>query len=221
MTPRSHPPTQAEECLTRSRASRYKGGTVIAEDVWTVDEHNKRVCDPDRYRPEQCRGCGGSTLHVHDHPERKPVGLAAVPVLKLVRFICTACSATWRVLPAFLPRHLWWSWQRVEVACSDGAAEPETTQGRDAATSEQGREVPSSTRRRWLARLRSSARQLVVLLASRGTQVVRSVAWRAGADASRAALVASYTAVFGTEAGTVCASVAALADRLERGIRLM
>ncbi len=220
MTPKSHPPTHPEECLTQSRASRYKGGTIIAEDVWTIDEHKQRLCDPDRYRPEQCRGCGNDTLHVHDYPERKPIGERAVPVLKLVRFICTVCSATWRVLPAFLPRHLWWTWRRVEDACSDGALESEVTSS-DTATSVQTRAVPPSTRRRWVSRMMSSARQLVVLLVSRGTQAVRAVGLRIGADVSRGALVASYAAVLGPDAGTVCASVAALVDRLERGIRLM
>jgi hypothetical protein len=33
------PPPQPEACLISSRASRYKGGTRIAEDLWSVEEH--------------------------------------------------------------------------------------------------------------------------------------------------------------------------------------
>lgn len=84
MTQQSHPPTQPPECLTQSRSSRYKGGTIIAEDVWALEVHLKRVCNPDGYRPDECRRCGESCLHVHDYLQRKPVGLEMVPVIRWI-----------------------------------------------------------------------------------------------------------------------------------------
>ena len=118
------PPPQPEACLTMSRASRYKGGTIIAEDVWSPEEHIRRMSSPDGYRPEVCGRCGSDRLHVHDYPERKPLGVAMLAALRVVRFICAnpSCGATWRVLPAFLARHLWWVWRRVERATTLPAA---------------------------------------------------------------------------------------------------
>jgi hypothetical protein len=117
------PPPQPEACLTLSRASRYKGGTIIAEDVWFPDEHDRRMSSPDSYRPGVCGRCGNRRLHIHDYLERKPLGAAMVAALRIVRFICAnpSCGATWRVLPAFLARHLWWVWRRVEGATTSPA----------------------------------------------------------------------------------------------------
>ena len=111
------PPPQPEACLMMNRASRYKGGTLIAEQVWSVEEHERRLCSPDGYRPGVCARCHWERLHVHDYLERKPLGLAVVG-LRIARFICAnpACGATWRILPAFLARHLWWTWHKVERA---------------------------------------------------------------------------------------------------------
>jgi hypothetical protein len=48
-------PQQPEDCLAQSRKSRCKGGTLIAADVWTVEEHRRRLSDPERpYRPAEC-----------------------------------------------------------------------------------------------------------------------------------------------------------------------
>lgn len=269
------PPPQAESCLTSSRASsykggtfRYKGGTCIAEDVWSPDEHQRRLSCPDRYRPKACGRCGHQRLHVHDYPERKPLGLAMLGVLRVVRFICTnpSCGATWRILPAFLARHLGWVWMRVEqatmappdqggptpakslakVATTEPATlsvapppkvpglppTPETTTPPDEVTTgapadspsvraPRMKSVPERTRLRWLARLDSSARQLVVLLATTGAAAVSAVAEKVSLDSTRRDLIETYSASFFHEPGTRLASLAALIDRLERGIRLM
>lgn len=207
------PLPQPDPCLTSSRKSRYKGGTIIAEDVWSLEEHRRRLAAPDAYRPPECLACGFGTLHVHDRPERKGLGLVMVAVLVVLRFICAnpECRATWRVLPAFLARHLWWAWSPIEQA----TAMPEPAPAID------HRPVPDRTRRRWLGKLMCSARQLVVLLASRGTARVRAAAEHAGLDANRRELAAAYGVAAGVWAGSVFACVAAIADRLERGVRLM
>lgn len=256
------PPQHPEACLTTSRASRCKGGTLIDENVWTLGEHARRLSSPDGYRPDSCPRCGAGRLHVHDHLERKPLGLASV-VVGILRYICANpdCGATWRILPAFVARHLWWAWPAVartmweqpgvltpppappalardESAAVESAAvesEPTSATGGQAVGSEPcvpptdaGRaavgpscRVPERTRDRWQKRLQSSARQLVVLLASRGTAVLRALAEELGLQASRDELVAAYARALslGIEARGAC--VAALAHRLERGIRLM
>jgi len=110
------PPPQPEECLILSRKSRFRGGTIVAEDVWTLEEHRRRISSPDGYRPCECARCGHDRLHLHDYLERKPLGALMLCVLTVARFMCAnpSCGATWRVLPAFLARHLWWVWERVE-----------------------------------------------------------------------------------------------------------
>ncbi len=208
------PPPEPGDCLIQSRVSRYKGCTLIAEDVTEAATHRKRLCDPDGYRPEQCPRCGGRVLHVHDYLQRKPYReRGAKEEITVVRHICAepSCEATWRILPAFLARHLWRVWPTVERAASD--AEPPPA---GAATP-----IPRGTVRRWRARLAASARQLVVLFATSGGALLEGVAKAVGLVATRQAFVDAY--VHGTSApiGRRLADVAALVHRLERGVRLM
>src|SRR5580658_3501917 len=123
------PPPSAESCLETSRKSRYRGGTLVAEDVHDLREHVRRLADPDLYRPERCERCGFAHLHVHTRPERHPLGEGALPpVVQILQFRCAseACGATWRILPLFLARHLWHAWRAVErgVLPSSKAAGP-------------------------------------------------------------------------------------------------
>jgi hypothetical protein len=192
--------------------SSFKGGTLIAEDVRDLEAHLRRLCDPDGYRPERCPRCGHDVLHVHSYPERHPRGEPGMPpVVRVVQYICAAeeCSATWRILPMFLARHLWRVWKTVErVVLPEevtSAAPP----------------VPERTRCRWSARLAAAARVLVVLFAASGGFVLESVAAQVGLDASRAELVHVYAEQVDVARGAQLAAVAALAHRLERGIRLM
>lgn len=236
MSHHSSAPTQPEECLTQSRASRYKGGTIIVEEVWSVGEHRRRVADPDGYRPQECRHCGGMSLHVHDYVERHPCGLLGVAVVMVVRYLCVGCGATWRMLPAFLARHLWWVWRSAEQAVDDSSDQKHacvSAAGQDAPRACSGGEtsgpecrqarmsVPARTVRRWRSRLASSARQIVTLFATRGTEAVKAVAKTVGLDSSRDMLVRAYGQAFAVAPGARLGAVAALTDRLERGIRLM
>jgi hypothetical protein len=209
------PSPQPDDCLIHSRKSRFKGGTIIAEEVWTLEEHQRRISDPDGYRPCACGNCGNTVLHVHDYPERKPLGLAWMAVVRVVRFICINpdCRATWRVLPAWLARHLWWTWGSIEPAVCANTEESKATA--IAAT------PPERTRQRWHQRLATSARQAVVLMVSRGTDLVRAVGEAVGLQGTRRALVDNYGAIIDLPGGPVLGAVAALLDRLERGVRLM
>lgn len=208
------PPPEPESCLVHSRASRFKGGTLIDEEVRDLESHERRVCDPDGYRPEACLRCGHTVLHVHSYRERRPrraVGLPAV--VRIVQFLCAreGCGAIWRVLPLFLARHLWWSWRAIErVVRSKGARELTD-----------GAPIPAQTQRRWRARLASSARVLVALLAARGGDELRDLAADVGDSATRTALVDAYADRNCIAEGERLARVATLAHRLERGVRLM
>ena len=212
MTDHRPPPPEPEDCLIQSRASRYKGGTLIAEDVLDVATHQRRLADPNGYRPARCPRCGCEVLHVHDYPERRPRGEACALVLRIVRHICAApaCAATWRILPAFLARHLWRHWRTVERTALPGAP-PER----------HAPPIPRQTAARWRARLAAEAKQLVVLLATSGGALLELLAKTVGLDTTRQALVDAHTVVAESLVGRRLAEVAALVHRLERGIRLM
>jgi len=195
-------PPPAPECLERRYRSSQKGGTLIAEDVLDLAAHERRICDPDGYRPARCERCGHSVLHVHDYRERVLRGEPDRPVTRIVRHRCAHrdCHAIWQVIPLLLARHLWRTWSTVRAAVI-GPRSP----GRPA--------VPARTKRRWRQRLSASARQLVVALASSGRRALVQLAQRVGLGGARADLV--------TAVGTDIAALAALIHRLVPGVRLM
>jgi hypothetical protein len=208
------PPPEPESCLVHSRASRFKGGTLVNEEVCDLESHERRICDPDGYRPDACPRCAHTVLHLHSYRERKPRCDAGLPaVIRIVQYLCASerCGAIWRVLPLFLARHLWWVWRAVECA----------VQPKDERRSADRSPVPLQTQRRWRARLASSARVLIALFAARADAEVQEVAVALGADATRAALVDACAVRTGAVEGEQLAGVATLAHRLERGVRLM
>ena len=210
------PPPESERCLDTSRRSRYKGGTLIAEDVRDLAEHLRRLADPEWYRPKRCPRCEHDHVHVHGRPERHPRGDVAMPaVVVVLQFRCAldGCGATWRILPAFLARHLWHAWKVVEhVVRPASVAPPITTTGP---------RVAATTRCRWLARLSWSARVLVAVLAISAGVVLEEVAQRVGLMGTRGELIDAYVARTAPPASERLSSLAALVHRLERGIRLM
>jgi hypothetical protein len=214
MTDHRPPPPEPEDCLIHSRASRYKGGTLIAEDVHDLDTHRQRLASRDAYRPDYCRHCGGLVLHVHDYLRRKPCGEPGwPPEVTIVRHICAdpACAATWRILPEFLARHLWRVWQTVERIVSPRPPPPPPAPG----------PIPKTTARRWRERLASAARQLIMLLATSSGVLLEAIAKRAGLEATRLELVDVHAQMAAVPPERRLADLAALVHRLERGIRLM
>jgi len=208
------PPPDPETCLVTSRVSRFKGGTLIDDDVRDLETHLSRVCDPDGYRPCRCPRCGHDVLHVHCYPERHPRGELGMPaVVRIIQYACaaTACGATWRILPMFLARHLWRAWKTVERVVMPAGMPP-----LPAAPS-----IPARTEQRWRARFTTAARMLVVLLAASGGAALEAIASRAGLDASRAELTAAHADVTRTAPAARLAALAELVHRLERGLRLM
>ncbi len=199
MNPEWAAPPAAQTCLVSSDASRgRKGGTLIDERVLELSVHETMMKNPASYRPAECR-CGCTRLHLHDRRERRARGSGAV--VTVVIFLCAKCFATWRVLPAFLARCLWRTWEVIEAAISDGGRQPVRTV------------------QRWRARLAQTALAATQALATSGAPMLRAVAQRVGLEASRSALVKAYAEA--TASPSMLAPLAALLHRLSPGLRLM
>lgn len=207
------PPPPPKDILDQSRRSRYRGGTRIAEEVCDLSEHLVRLANADLYRPCECARCGHRTLHVHDRVERHPVGDASLPpaVLVLVfRCALATCGATWRILPRFLARHLWYAWRAVE----------QTMRPTDRSEPATAPEISESTRQRWQARLASSGRTLVVLLAMAGGSL-GELAVEVSLSCTRGELLDAFVEHVRPSPGMQLSALAAVVHRLERGVRLM
>ena len=202
MDPEWAAPPAAETCLVSSDASRgRKGGTIIDERVLELSMHETMMKNPASYRPAECR-CGCSRLHLHDRRERRALG-AGGTVVTVVIFLCAKCFATWRVLPAFLARCLWRSWEVVERALFSERRSP----------------VPARTVQRWHARLAQAALAATQAMAASGAPTLREVAQRVGLEASRGELVKAYAEA--TATSSLLVPLAALLHRLSPGLRLM
>jgi len=178
------PPPPPASCLVRPYASSQKGGTLIAGDVHDPETHRQRLASG-QYRPCECGRCGHAVLHVHDYRPRLTQLAPAKEAIPIVRYICANedCEAHWQILPAFVARWLWFNWPLVEEAT---IAEPREEP--DAPT----RRPAERTRRRWRARLASSARAIVVALAASATETVAAVTRGLGLDPPRVDLVAAF-----------------------------
>jgi hypothetical protein len=202
------PPPEPARCLILSRVSRYKGGTLIADDVHDLDTHRRRLVDPDGYRPESCPRCGWDVLHVHDHLTRKSEQVdKPIPIIRH-RCAKPTCGATWRILPAFLARHLHRPWRTIERVVDEDKPVAALA-------------IPRTTLRRWRARMASAANQLVVLFAANIGTLLETLAKKAGLGSTRTEFVDAYVAQVKPLPGRRLGEVAALVHRLERGIRLM
>jgi hypothetical protein len=209
MTDHRSLPPEAEACLCRRYSSSQKGGTLIAAEVTSLEEHERRLQAPDLYRPEGCGRCGGQ-LHLHDYRSRQ---LRADPAgsTEVVRFRCAdrdACGATWQVLPALMARHLWRSWRVVEAVVLADEGEPVPP-------------VPERTERRWRSRLRASAAMLVSVLTTASVALYDAIIRAVGLRGSRARFIAVYSEVIGPGRTQRLAHPAELIHRLEPGVRLM
>lgn len=207
MNASTFPPPLPPVCLTRTYLSRgIKGGTVIAEEVLDLATHRARLLDPDGYRSEvsPCRRCGGTTLHAHCFRQRRlrPARYERATLVVDIRvFRCATpgCAAVFTVLPAFIARHLWRAWETVRAVTTEELPAPETT------------------RRRWLWRLASDARQLVETFTSAAGRRVRDTLARSPPPTRRDFLDALKPFV----GSPLFALVAAWIHRLAAGLRLM
>lgn len=206
MTENRSPSSACQACLNRAYASSQKGGTLIAEDVWDLENHERHLQSPDTYRPSGCLRCG-ARVHVHDLRPRALLGDPALAT-EVIRFRCAdreQCGAAWQIVPAFLARHLWRSWPVVERAI-ESPTRPV---------------VPARTRRRWKARLSTCARLLVAMLTTVAEETWSAIATSVGLDGTRLDLVRSYRAQARPRPGVAFAELAGLIHRLSPGVRLM
>lgn len=161
-------------------------------------------------------------MHIHDERPRLLLGHAARST-SIARFRCSnraECGAVVQVLPAFVARWLWRSWETVESAMEPAPPRPEASAAEPPAAV-----VPDRTRRRWRARLGASAAMVIAALATAlGAstwmgQFVKSV----GLGSSRAEAVAAYRrqATPLPSPGLVYAGLAAVLHRVAPGLRLM
>jgi hypothetical protein len=217
-------------CLIQMRSLRYKGGTLIAEDVTDLATHEQRIRDPSAYRPSRCPRCGCHEIDAHDYPTRTLRQPQGGLVVRIIRYICRnkRCGATWRILPAFIPRHLWRSWPVVEETVNTDPATQHVTRTRPtqhATLAEPAQEpaasVPRTTARRWSARFGAAATHLVALLAANIGTALEGIAKRAGLGATRRELTDVYTLAARSRVGHRLADLAALLHRLANGIRLV
>ena len=206
------PPPHYEACLFRLRSSTQKGGTLIAEEVTDHRTHERRLCDPDGYRPAFCPRCGGWRLHVHDYRERVLRAELGKPVTSIVRLVCVSCAAIWQILPLFIARHLWRTWNVVRRALvpDHKASSPSEPQ--------HWPKVPRRTVRRWRQRWLRPALALAQILAASGQAAWAALATRLPVDATCADLVLAYAR---EPIGQPLADLAALLYRLQPKVRLM
>lgn len=185
--------------IDRAYPGKQKGGTRIAADIATREEHERRLADPDGYRPP-C-SCGHARPHAHEFRERHPPGQ---PPVKVRRYLCPRCGALWTVLPGFLARHLWWPWESIDASVRDAPAPTSV--------------VPRQTRRRWRSRLATSGRLLVQILVSRARPELAVIAAAAGLDATRRRVVEILRPQV---VGVALAWLAALVHLVVPGVRVM
>lgn len=206
------PPPQYEACLFRLRSSTQKGGTLIAEEVTDHSTHERRICDPDGYRPPFCPRCGGRRLHVHDYRERVLRAQPGTPVATIVRLVCVSCEAIWQILPLFIARHLWRTWNVVRhTLMPDHKA-------RLPSEPQHWPRVPLRTVRRWRQRWLRPALALAQILATFGQTAWAALTTGLPVDASCADLVLAYAREY---VGQPLAGLAALVYRLQPKVRLM
>lgn len=102
------PSAHQARSTTNDRLRFHERSKVSCKDI-----DRRRLSDPDGYRPEICAKCDWDVLHVHDHPTRKPPEYGEISIVRH-RCVNPKCGATWRILPAFLARHLHRAWRTIE-----------------------------------------------------------------------------------------------------------
>lgn len=206
------PPLEAEACLCRRYPSSQKGGTLIVRGADDLAEHLRRL-ETDAYRPAACPRCE-APVHIHGRRPRLLAGDMAGST-EIARYRCSAredCGAVWQVIPRLLARHLWRGWRTVEQA----VLEP---------VKASAQVVPARTKRRWRARLASSAALVVSVLSAAPdagvvSQVARAIAVM-GAEVTRGEFVAAVEGEVHPAVGQRLSMLAELIQRFAPGVRLM
>jgi hypothetical protein len=184
------------------------GGTIVV-GVMSLDEHRRRIEDPDSYRPDERRSCGHRVLHVHDYRERRlRTADGAVARVRLGRFVCHDCGAIWRILPKFICPWLRATWETVDRVVS-GAHDAREVH------------VPTRTAERWRARFTSSAPSLGAVLGSTYAHRHHEIVMATQLDGTQADLVGAFGRQTGTVGAEAFASLADVLSQIRPGTRLM
>jgi hypothetical protein len=190
-----------------------RGGTLIAEDVWSIEEHRERVLEPDGYRPEGCPRCG-TAVHGHGCRCRRLRDQPDSAWEEIRRFLCPECEAVWQVLPAFLARHLQRTWGAIQSRLvAAGVLERTGSEWRV-------RSIPT-TLRRWSLRLAAVAVVLTQALIEGGAGEVSSAVTGLGGWCSRRELVEGLAECGLLTKEHKLAELASWVHRLTPGIRVM
>ena len=176
---------------------------MIIADVHDREEHARRLCDPETYRAPPCRHC---LRRLHGHGTRSRMPRGETP-FDLRRYRCPSCGGVFQVLPGFLARNLWRTWETVEAICVV------------APVRRLRRVVALRTQRRWRERLLRSARMLLLVLGALRLAAVTERVGRIGLDATRGALLTAFLPLAGVLGS--CASLAILLNRSRPGLRVM
>lgn len=190
-----------------------RGGTLIAEDVSTIEEHRERVLEPDGYRPEGCPRCGCG-VHGHGCRYRRLRDQPDSAWEEIRRYLCPGCAAVWQVLPAFLARHL----QRTWGAIQSRLVAAEVVEGTGAEW--RVRSIPT-TLRRWSLRLAAVAIVLTQALMESGDAEVLSAVTGLGGWCSRAELVEGLAECGLLSKTQKVRELAAWVHRVMPGVRVM
>jgi len=189
-----------------------RGGTLIAEDVWDLDEHRRRVMAADGYRPDGCPRCRG-LLHGHGCRWRTLRDQPESAAEEIRRYLCSLCRAVWQVLPAFLARHLHRTWGGVQSRLvAAGALVGTGAEWRVGAK-------PTTTRR-WVARLLAVASVLIQALVESGEDAA-SVIRELGIGCSRRELVEGLAVAGLVDEQCKLGQLASWVHRVVPGVRVM
>lgn len=189
-----------------------RGGTLIAEDVQDLEDHRRKVLDPNWYRPDGCPRCSGFLIGhgcrfriLRDQPDSAGE--------EIRRYRCLLCRAVWQVLPAFLARHLHRTWGAIQSRLvAAGALEKTGAEWRV-------RGKPT-TLHRWLSRLTAVATVLTQALAESGGAAAAVVA-DLGSQCSRGELVEALARAGLVDKRHKAGQLASWVHRLVPGIRVM
>jgi len=164
--------------LSSGYPASVKGGTVIAADVTTREEHEKRLASPDHYRTS-CRICGRP---MHGHATRQRTIPGEVPIV-VRRYRCPDSGAVITVLPGFVARNLHQKTETVEETIFEATEPP--------------RRVPPRTSRRWRARARTVATTALHVLSGLRHPALLPVVEQIGLGATRGALLDAFRPLAG------------------------
>jgi transposase-like protein len=209
----SHPALLS--CLNTPYSSKcgQKGGTVLAGEVRSIEEHDKRLCDPDGYRPLRCPRCRYARMHAHGFRWRRLRSDPDRPFIGIRRYRCFACRSVWQVVPGFLARCLHRRWIVVRsVLVRKGVLR--------ASGDEINVSVPGSTVRRWSLRLRADLQRLRVWLSGLN-EPMRSLVTSLDMNSSCADLIEALAGARAVPVEAKLGHAACLIHVASPGVRIM